>query len=188
LSEIIEIIKSKITDAGFSDDILSVDEFRGQAGITIKKGHLLEIAGILRKDPALNFDLLRDLCGVDFLNIKSNINSNNKSPRFEVVYQLYSIKHKHCIRINVQVSEQDPHVASLTPIWIGANCHERECFDLFGILFDGHPDLRRILMPEDWEGYPLRKDYPVEGPEKEWAGFEEVLRKSEEYKQHQWYR
>jgi NADH-quinone oxidoreductase subunit C len=173
--EIIERLKSR-----FPDDILSVTEFREQTGITINKKNLLEIAGFLRNEPDLGFDLLRDLCGVDYL--------NKRTPRFEVVYQMYSIKNKHCIRLNVQVSQKDAHVNSVTSIWTGANWHERECFDLFGIVFDGHPDLRRILMPEDWEGYPLRKDYPVEGPVEEWQGFVEVLRKSEEYKQHQWYR
>lgn len=171
----------------FADDILSVTEFREQTGVLLKKERLLEIVSFLKKEDGLGFDLLRDLCGVDYLNKKSRIGTS-QSPRFEVVYQLYSIKNKHCLRLNVQVPEENPHIDSVTSIWTGANCHERECFDLFGIIFDGHPDLRRILMPEDWEGYPLRKDYPVEGPSKEWQGFEEVLKKSEEYKQYQWYR
>ncbi|MBF0540086.1 MAG: NADH-quinone oxidoreductase subunit C [Nitrospirae bacterium] len=173
--EIVERIKSR-----FPDDVLSVTEFRGQTGITIHKKNLLAIAGFLKNEADLNFDLLRDLCGADYL--------NKRAPRFEVVYQLYSIKNKHCIRLNVQVSQKDTHIKSVTSLWIGANWHERECFDLFGIVFDGHPDLRRILMPEDWEGHPLRKDYPVEGPAVEWKGYDEVLKKTEEYKQYQWYR
>ncbi len=93
------------------------------------------------------------------------------------------------IRLNVQVSEEDTYIDSITNIFKGADWHERECFDLFGITFSNHPDLRRILLPEDWEGYPLRKDYPIEGPQdREWSGFKDVLNKSEEFKKFQWNR
>ena len=110
--------------------------------------------------------------------------------RFEVVYHLYSIEHRHMLRVKVPVSETDCVIDSVVPIWIGADWHERESFDMYGIEFKGHPDLRRILMPEDWEGYPLRKDYPVKGPEpeEEWEGFREVLNKAEEFRKYEWER
>ena len=94
---------------------------------------------------------------------------------FIIVYNLYSLKHRHRIIIKALVSEDDPYIDSVVPVWKGANWHEREACDMYGILFNGHPDLRRILMPEDWEGYPLRKDYPLKGPEGwEYKGFEEL--------------
>ena len=84
-------------------------------------------------------------------------------PRFELNYHLLSIPNRQTLRLRVWVAGPDPVVDSLTPVYPTANWHEREIFDLFGVRFDGHPDLRRILLPDDWEGYPLRKDYPVEG-------------------------
>ncbi|MBF0518064.1 MAG: NADH-quinone oxidoreductase subunit C, partial [Nitrospirae bacterium] len=111
-----------------------------------------------------------------------------KTPRFEVVYNLYSMTHRHSLRLNVQVPEKES-IQSVVSIWKTANWHERECFDMYGIVFDGHPDLRRILMPDDWDGHPMRKDYPTAGPEdEEWAGFKEVLKKSEEFKKFGWYK
>lgn len=92
------------------------------------------------------------------------------------------------IRIAAQVLEKSPSLESCAGIWKTANWHERECYDMYGIVFENHPDLRRVLMPEDWEGYPLRKDYPLEGPEEEWRGFREVLQKHEEYKKYEWNR
>jgi NADH-quinone oxidoreductase subunit C len=84
-------------------------------------------------------------------------------PRFQLSYHILSHTYKERIRLRVLVDEADPSVESITPVWPGANYYEREVFDLFGIRFEGHPNLRRILMPDDWKGYPLRKDYPVEG-------------------------
>jgi NADH-quinone oxidoreductase subunit C len=164
----------------FPEEVISIDEFRGQVSVVIKKDRILDIARYLYDEPELDFDYLRDLCGVDYL--------GKKEPRFEVVYHLYSIKHRHMIRLKAQVPENDCTIHSVMPVWIGANWHERECFDMFGIVFKGHPDLRRILMPEDWEGHPLRKDYPVKGPppEKEWEGFKEVLEKAERLKEFEW--
>ena len=86
------------------------------------------------------------------------------------------------------VEESSCHVDSVIPIWRGADWHERECYDFFGIHFSGHPDLRRVLMPEDWEGHPLRKDYPVKGPEKEWPVFQRLLDDSERLKENAWER
>jgi NADH-quinone oxidoreductase subunit C len=100
-----------------------------------------------------------------------------KEPRFEVVYHLYSLEHRHMIRLRAEVAEDDASIESVVDIWAGANWHERECFDLLGITFNGHPDLRRVLLPDDWEGHPLRKDYPLKSDlgEKEWQGYKDVL-------------
>lgn len=164
----------------FPEEVLSVGEFRGQVSVEIKKDKLLDITRYLHEEPDLLFDHLKDLCGVDYL--------GKKESRFEVVYHLYSIKHRHLIRLKAHVSEDDCRIASVTPVWAGANWHERECYDMFGVVFEGHPDLRRVLLPEDWEGHPLRKDYPVKGPgpENEWPGFKEVLEKAEGYRRYEW--
>ncbi|PKL51653.1 MAG: NADH-quinone oxidoreductase subunit C [Nitrospira bacterium HGW-Nitrospira-1] len=162
----------------FPDEVLEIKEFRRQVSVTLRKNRIRDIAQYLHDDPDFYFDYLIDVCGVDYL--------GKKEKRFEVVYQLYSIKHRHAIRLKTEVSEEDPAIDSVTSIWAGANWHEREAFDLYGIRFNGHPDLRRILMPEDWEGHPLRKDYPLKGLAKEWSGFEEVLEKSKKYKQYEW--
>jgi NADH-quinone oxidoreductase subunit C len=163
----------------FPGETLDVREFRGQVSITLKKGRLLDICRYLHDDPDLFFDYLVDLCGVDYL--------GKKNMRFEVVYHLYSMKHRHAVRLKAEVPDGDPSIDSVMPVWTGANWHERECYDMFGIIFNGHPDLRRILLPEDWEGYPLRKDYPLKGPEKEWPGFLEVLDKAKRYREFEWH-
>lgn len=163
----------------FPESVLDVKESRGQVSVTLQKGRIVEICRYLHDEPELHFDYLTDLCGVDYL--------GKKERRFVIVYLLYSIKHRHMIRLKAEVSEDDPVIDSVMPVWIGANWHEREAYDMFGIIFRGHPDLRRILLPEDWEGYPLRKDYPVEGPEKEWPGFIEVLDKAKRFRQFEWH-
>jgi len=108
----------------------------------------------LKNDPQLQYNALADITCVDWY---------PRQPRFEVVYQLFSIPNKKYLRLKVKLRGEDANIDSLTPIWPGANFFEREIFDLFGVRFDGHPDLTRIMMPENWEGHPLRKDYPVEG-------------------------
>ena len=113
-----------------------------------------EACALLRDDPSCQFNLLSDLTCVDWYPAE---------PRFEVVYSLFSIPRKDRIRLKVKLESSTPVVESVTSVWPGANYFEREVFDLFGVRFSGHPYLRRILMPEDWEGNPLRKDYPVEG-------------------------
>ncbi|KJR40554.1 NADH (or F420H2) dehydrogenase subunit C [Candidatus Magnetoovum chiemensis] len=164
----------------FPDDVIEIKNFRDQAGITIRNNNIKEIVRYLHDASHLKFDYLRDLCGVDYM--------NKKEPRFEVVYHFLSLKHFCMIRLNAQVSEDALTIDSIVDIYSGANWHERECFDMFGIEFKGHPDLRRILMPEDWDGYPLRKDYPTAGPdlEDDWQGYKEVLKKAEEYKKYEW--
>ncbi|GAB4487361.1 MAG: NADH-quinone oxidoreductase subunit C [Thermodesulfovibrionales bacterium] len=162
----------------FPEEVLGVREFRGQVSVSVKPGRIREICRWLHDDPDFFFDYLIDLCGVDYLNKREN--------RFDVVYHLYSIRHRHMIRLKAELPGASTTIDSVVPVWAGANWHERECYDLFGISFSGHPDLRRILLPEDWEGYPLRKDYPVKGPQKEWRGFVEVVERSKKYREFDW--
>jgi len=138
----------------FKDSIESVNEFRNEITLVIKKDDIVNVCKFLRDDEELAFDSLRDVCGAD------QFKSEN---RFEVIYNLYSLKNKFRIRLKVNVDEQNPHVQSVTSVWPTANFEEREVYDMFGIIFDGHPDLRRIYMPEEFEYYPLRKDFPLMG-------------------------
>ncbi|MDA8431639.1 MAG: NADH-quinone oxidoreductase subunit C [Nitrospiraceae bacterium] len=163
----------------FPEETLQIREFRGQVSVTLKKDRIRDICRYLHDEPDLFFDYLVDLCGADYL--------GKKDVRFEVVYHLYSIKHRHAVRLKAEVPEEDPSIDSVMPVWVGVNWHERECYDMFGIVFKDHPDLRRVLLPEDWEGYPLRKDYPVTGTEKEWPGFLEVLDKAKRYREFEWH-
>ncbi len=142
--------------AKFPSAVLGVVEHRGETTVTVEKEPIVEICTFLRDD--CGYNLLTDLCGVDYL---------GKSPRFMVVYNLYNITTKQRLRIKCPVEEQDARVDTVSVVWGTANWHERECWDLMGISFNNHPDLRRILMPADWEGHPLRKDYPVQGPDRE---------------------
>jgi NADH-quinone oxidoreductase subunit C len=127
---------------------------RGELSIFIRRDAIREACAILRDDPGLQFNFLSDLTCVDWY---------PSDPRFEVVYQLFSIPKKSRVRLKVKLGGDDPSLPSITSVWPAANYFEREVFDLFGIRFEGHPYLRRIMMPENWEGHPLRKDYPVEG-------------------------
>ena len=124
-----------------------------QTTIYVERDDLPGVARALRDHPALRFTLLAELTAVDF---------HPRDPRFEVVYLLVSIEHRLRLRLKVRLSNGDARVASVIDVWPAANWLEREVWDLFGIEFDGHPDPRRLLMPEDWEGFPLRKDYPVQ--------------------------
>ena len=145
----------------FEDPQLEVKVWRNETTVILRPQGLQRACRFLRDDPDLGFDFLSDVTGVDRLNLPDN------SPRFEVVYHLYSLQYKRRIRLKVRVSEGEA-VPTVTGVWETANWHEREVFDLFGVPFEGHPDLRRILMPDDWEGYPLRKDYPVQASPKWW--------------------
>ena len=140
----------------FPGEVLDAYEFAGQWNVLVRRDRIVEICKFLRDDPRLAFNHLADLTAVDYL---------PRTPRFEVVYNLYSLKYRHRIRLKVPLEEHDLWVDSLTGLWAAANFLEREVYDLFGITFRNHPDLRRIMMPDDWEGHPLRKDYPGESPE-----------------------
>ena len=134
--------------------VVEVSQFRGELTIVLAREHLQRAAEYLQAEPQLQFDLLSDISAVDRFPIE---------PRFEVNYHLVSIPLRQTVRLRVWISGQDPVIATITPVWPTANWHEREIYDLFGIRFEGHPNLHRILMPDDWEGHPLRKDYPVVG-------------------------
>jgi NADH-quinone oxidoreductase subunit C len=129
--------------------------FRGETTLVVARERLRRVAEFLASEPDLDFKLLVDISAVDRFPVE---------PRFELNYHMVSLSRRERLRVRVRVAGRDPAVDSVTQVWPTANWHEREIFDLFGVRFEGHPDLRRILMPEDWEGYPLRKDYAVEGP------------------------
>jgi len=157
--------------AEFPDEILNSYSNQGQTAVILRSGRIVDILRWLRDTDDLQMNHLRSLCGVD--------NVRRKDPglsRFEVVYNLYSIPHRHEIRLRVEVGDKDPAIDSVVGLWVGADWLERETFDLMGIRFNGHPDLRRVLLPEDWKGHPLRKDYPLKGKE-EWAGMIQLLEK-----------
>ncbi len=127
--------------------------------VRVGKDGLLRVARFLKEDPGCRMLHLSNLCGVDMVRLRP-------TPRFDVVYHLFSPDLKERLTVKVAV-EEDGEVPTVTTVWRGANWHEREAYDMFGIRFAGHPDPRRILMPEDFDAYPLRKDFPLEGREKD---------------------
>ena len=140
----------------FASSIIEVKEFRGEVTVTVSKENITAICRFLRDE--LRYNLLTDVTAVDYL---------GREPRFMVVYNLYSIPNKDRLRLKAPVAESDCTIDSMAGVWNSANWLEREVYDLMGIVFTGHPDLRRILMTDDWVGYPLRKDYPLQGPGRE---------------------
>ncbi len=147
--EIVEKVKASLPDT-IQDTALP----QGDAVIFVAPENLQEVAGFLKDDPSLKFDYLTDVCGVDYLN-------DEREPRFEAVYLLYSIDHQHSIRVRVGIEEESPSVPTISEIWKGALYPEQELFDMFGIHIEGHPKNERLIMPKEWSGYPLRKDYPL---------------------------
>lgn len=131
-----------------------VVESKGETTIVLPGDFLFPVAQFLATEPSLKFSFLSDITSVDRFPLE---------PRFEVNYQLLSIDLGQRLRLKVKLSGSDPVLPSVFPIWPTADWHERENFDLFGIRFEGHPNLRRIVLPDEWEGHPLRKDYPTEG-------------------------
>jgi NADH-quinone oxidoreductase subunit C len=144
----IDRVKSK-----YAGIIIDAHNFRGEQTLLVNKGSVLELFKFLRDDPELDFKFLMDLTAVDYL--------NRKDDRFEVVYHFYSLKHNGRLRVKIPVSEDDCSIDSIWSLWKTANWYEREVWDLYGIKFNGHPDLRRILLYEEFKGHPLRKDYPI---------------------------
>lgn len=133
--------------------IVETHSYRGDDTAVIKKEDILEICRFLRDDQELLYNFMMDLTAVDYL---------GRDPRFEVVYHLYSLTYNRRFRLKTRVSESDCSVDSIVPIWISANWFEREAYDLYGINFKGHPELRRILLYEEFQGHPLRKDYQID--------------------------
>lgn len=150
--DLVDRLPKKFPDAVTSVDL---DPDRGEVAVHVRAAHIVEIARYLHDDPEMAFDHITDICSADYPEDRE---------RFEVIYQLLSLPHGRRIRLKARVPEDNPAIASVTGVWRGAEFLEREVYDMMGIRFTGHPDLRRILMPEDYaEGYPLRKDFPTEG-------------------------
>ena len=145
-----------------SDALLAQDEARGTIVVVVRKDQAYAVLEYLKTDPELAYTYLVDVTAVDNSQMESELMQFDYA-RFMVVYQLYSYQGQGRVRVKVPVHENDLSVTSVTGLWQGANWLERETYDMFGINFDGHPDLRRILMPDDFEGHPLRKDYPLRG-------------------------
>lgn len=157
-----QLVLEKIK-ARFPDAVLATHAHRGDETVVLRKAAIAEVTRLLREDAELAFDLFIDLFGVD--TSKLGVGANPAYPyareRFEVVYHFYSTTKKHRIRLKVPVAESDCVVPSITAVWLGANWFERECFDMYGVRFEGHPGLKRLLMYEGFVGHPLRKDYPA---------------------------
>jgi len=141
--------------AKFTDTIEEIIEAASEITIVAKREGLVELMTWLRDEPAFRFDYLSDISGVDL--------GEFASPRFAIAYHLYSLVHNHRLRVKVFLEEDDARAPTMWNVWKASNWLEREVYDMFGVTFDGHPDLRRILMPADYEGHPLRKDFPMKG-------------------------
>ena len=145
-----DLIKGK-----FPETMIVVEEFRGETTITVDKEHLRKVMAFLKESESLCYDLLVDLAGID---------TGSATHRFTVAYLLHSTKYNNRLRIKVKL-EEGASLDTVSDIWKAANWLERETYDMFGILFNNHPDLRRILLLDDFVGYPLRKDFPLQGPD-----------------------
>ncbi len=145
------LVKLREFDAEAVEDART---FRGEVTVYIRPAQFIRTCEFLRDESDLKFSFLADVTALDLY---------PQEPRFEVVYHLLSLQNTQRLRLKVRVGGDDPHAVSAFSVWPSANAFEREVFDLFGIRFDGHPFLRRMLLPDEWEGYPLRKDYPTEG-------------------------
>jgi len=176
-----------LVTAQFPQWVIATHAYRGDHTVLLRREGVKAVCQWLRDDPAMAFDFLMDLAGVDYLSFgkfaESQPTLKTPSPlpyfmkpklvaetwqrgvdaafRFEVVYHLYSLTHNHRLRLKVPLTAEDPTVDSVSEVWQSANWFEREVWDMFGIRFTGHPNLKRILMYEPFEGHPLRKDYPV---------------------------
>jgi NADH-quinone oxidoreductase subunit C len=153
MSALLEYVeKLKAENAEWVSDF---KDARGEVTIFVPREFVVDVAWVLKTK--YQFDMLADLCGAD--------RGPEEDPRFEVNYHLFSTINKNRLRLKVLLSEDEPNVGTVTTVWKTANWHERETFDLLGVIFDGHPDLRRILLPSDFDGHALRKDYPLRGYE-----------------------
>ena len=177
---------SELLASRFPAAVIASHDYRGDETVTLRREHLLEVARALKEDPCFQMNFLIDLTAVDFLTFGKKpqapasfipsgvpVAAAPQMPdsipwpgpaakaRFEVVYHFFSLPLKHRLRVKVPVEESDCELDSLTSLWASANWFEREVWDMFGIRFRGHPDLKRILMYAEFQGYPLRKDYPV---------------------------
>jgi len=162
-ASIISLVKEN-----FNTAIVDCRIFRGELTFIIKKDYITDVALFFRDNEQLGCNFLSDLCGVDKVKTEGI---------FEVIYHLYSISNNHRVRLKVPIPSGYPYISTATNIWETANWHERETFDMFGIVFEGHPNLCKILMPDEFEGHPLRKDYPLDGRQP--ATVQDIYRKED---------
>lgn len=155
LEKLEELLRNKLREK-FGEQIEEFSQHRNELTMRIAREAIVDVMIVLRDDSAFQFDVLSYMTGVDYSLLGRDV-------RFDVVYHLYSTKLTHRLRVKAAVPEDDPVVDSVFPVWRVANFQEREAYDFFGIIFQGHPDLRRIMLPDDWEGHPLRKDFPLGG-------------------------
>lgn len=146
---VLELVNLRVPGA-----VLIASDYKEETTFLVRKERLIDLSLELVQSSDLSYTSLRDVCGVDYY---------RPTDRYEVIYNLFSISHKSRLRLKVLVDESDMHVPSVVPVWRSANWYERETYDMFGIIFDGHPDLRRIYLPEEFEFHPLRKDFPLMG-------------------------
>lgn len=147
---ILETLKSKL-DSGA---VLETEEFKDEFCVVVDKANIVPVCKTLKESPELDFNMCVDVTAIDW---------SRRKNRFTAVYHLYSVKNKYRLRIKADIDMSDLKIDSVTPVWPSANWYERETFDMYGIHFNNHPDLRRMYMPEEFEYYPLRKEFPVMG-------------------------
>lgn len=156
LEKLHELLRNKSREF-YGDKILDVEiNNAGELVMKVDRDIIVPVCTMLRDDPDFQFNFLSYATAIDYL-------SMDRKPRFEMIYQLYSIRKIVRMRVKAAVPEEDPTIDTVSTVWETANWLERETFDMFGIIFKNHPDLRRILLPDDWEGHPLRKDFPLGG-------------------------
>jgi NADH-quinone oxidoreductase subunit C len=155
LEKLKQLLANKLRER-FGDGVRDISEYRGELTVLLDRDIVLNVAQALHGDPDFRFDHLSYATGIDWL-------AHGRKPRYDVIWNLYSTSKRHRVRMKAHLDEGDLRVASVSGVWKSALFMEREAFDMFGIVYEGHPDLRRILMPEDWEGHPLRKDFPLGG-------------------------
>ncbi|MBI4482733.1 MAG: NADH-quinone oxidoreductase subunit C [Acidobacteria bacterium] len=151
----------------FPGAVEEAKSFLGQAMVRLRKESLVEVCRFLKEDPEMQFVMCTDITAVD---------RPEREKRFDVVYHLYSIRLNQRFRLKVWAADGEP-VPSVVAVWSGANWLEREVYDMFGVPFEGHPDLKRILLPDGWHGFPLRKDYPIDRQDQDWIAKHMEIRK-----------
>lgn len=151
--ELKELIQQKLTSA-FPNANLNFSEYKGEFCVKLDKSFIEPLCRLLKEDSDLQFNLCEDITAVDWATRKN---------RFTVVYHIFSLKNKFRLKLKADVDENDCSIDSVSSVWRAANWQERECYDMYGIIFNNHPDLRRMYMPEEFEYHPLRKDFPLLG-------------------------
>jgi NADH-quinone oxidoreductase subunit C len=169
IQDTLAALKAKFGEPADGAALEAVVEFRGETTVVVARSALLDALKFLKETPELGFTFLAYLSAWD---------DWPQEPRFNVIYQLREMTRPSTLRVKVLVPGDDPVLPTVTPLYLNAGWHERELWDMFGLKITGHPDLRRILMPADWEGHPLRRDYPLGYEEVEYTfNFEEIEKK-----------